>query len=114
MEGKKFDNGKTRWDLFPWQSAEKIVEVLEFGAKKYCENGWQAVPEAERRYFAAAIRHLTAWHRGEKTDTESGLSHLSHAACCLMFLLHFEENNNEESNNSNLDMVGIDEPNPAA
>jgi hypothetical protein len=78
-KGLKYDLTKPRW------------EVLTFGAKKYQTNSWQKV-EPKERYFAACLRHLTAWQKGEQLDQESHLPHLAHALCCLMFLLWKDEN----------------------
>ena len=86
--GLKKDHGKDRWDLLPWEEVEEIVKVLTFGANKYADNNWQKVPQGRERYFAAAMRHLVAWRRGEERDPESGLKHLAHAGCCLLFLSH--------------------------
>lgn len=88
--GKKYDAGKTEWHLFLWLAAGEVVRVLMFGAKKYGEFNWVKVERARERYFNAAIRHLTAWYRGERNDAESGLHHLAHAACCVLFLLEAE------------------------
>lgn len=88
--GRKNDQGKNRLDLIEPQFIEGVGEVLTFGAAKYEPNTWQNVEDAEDRYYAAALRHLMAWRRGEVVDEESGLSHLKHAATNLMFLLHFE------------------------
>lgn len=88
--GRKNDQGKNRLDLIEPEFIEGIGEVLTFGATKYEPNNWQNVEDAEDRYYAAALRHLMAWRRGEVVDEESGLSHLKHAATNLMFLLHFE------------------------
>jgi hypothetical protein len=85
-EGKKYDSGKPRWSLLPKGAVASIVDVLEFGAKKYAENNWQLVPDGKTRYYDAAMRHLEAWHNGELNDPETGLPHLAHAGCCLMFL----------------------------
>lgn len=90
-QGMKNDEGKNRLDLIEPRFIEGVGEVLTFGAKKYEPNNWQKVEDAENRYYAAALRHLMAWRRGEKIDLESGLSHLKHAATNIMFLLHFEE-----------------------
>lgn len=84
--GKKYDAGKDRWDLLPLGPVEDVVKILTFGAKKYEPNSWQQLEDAENRYFAAALRHLAAWRRGEKTDPESGLPHLAHAMTNLVFL----------------------------
>lgn len=88
--GDKRDDGKPRYDLVPFVALHHLVLVLTFGAKKYTPDGWRAVPEWRRRYFAAALRHLIAWFGGERLDPESGLHHLAHAACCLFFLLELD------------------------
>lgn len=85
--GEKFDTDKDRWDLLPWEAVRQIVLVLTYGAKKYDDNNWQLVDNKGNRYFAALLRHVIAWRSGEKNDSESGLSHLAHAACCILFLL---------------------------
>jgi len=96
--GLKFDEGKARWDLVPTEAVEAIAQVLAFGAAKYSENNWQNVSPFGPRYYAATMRHLAAWHRGEKIDPESGLSHLSHAGCCLLFLLWREQQDLDSAN----------------
>lgn len=89
---------KLRWDLLPIECVEEVVKVLTFGAKKYAPNNWQKVPEAEERYYAACMRHLTAWRKGETVDEESGLSHLSHLMCDITFLLWFEKQRQKQTN----------------
>lgn len=90
MEGRKDDQGKTRWDLVQPLALEEYARVLTHGAKKYAPDNWREVPDAKRRYFAAALRHLWAWWKGEPIDPESGCHHLAHAMCCLTFLLEPE------------------------
>lgn len=87
-EGKKFDDGKLRWDLMPWDALEKVCEVITYGAKKYGDNNWQMV--ARERYFAAGMRHRVQRNRGELYDKESGLLHQAHACCNDLFELHKE------------------------
>lgn len=89
-QGMKDDGGKERWDLLPWRSVEEVVKVMGHGAKKYGDNNWLHVLAAKPRYFAAAVRHLYAWWRGERYDEDSGLHHLAHCACCILFLIHFD------------------------
>ena len=91
--GVKHDEGKNRLDLIEPEFIDGICEVLTFGAKEYGENSWQNVENGENRYYAAAMRHLLAYRKGEKKDAESGLSHLYHVACNMMFLAHWEESN---------------------
>lgn len=92
VQGVKFDNNKLRWDLLPIECAEECVKVLTMGAAKYAPNNWQLVENAEERYYAALLRHLSAWRQGELVDPESGLSHLSHVMCNVVFLLWFDKN----------------------
>ena len=88
--GRKDDQEKNRLDLIEPEFIEGVGKVLTFGAGKYEPNNWQKVEDAKDRYYAAALRHLMAWRKGEKADPESGISHLDHVACNIMFLQHFE------------------------
>jgi hypothetical protein len=91
-EGVKFDSAKPRFSLIPKGTLLEVVKVLEFGAQKYAPDNWIRVPDAQTRYYDAAMRHLQAYFDGEKQDSETQLSHLAHAICCLLFLLWFERN----------------------
>lgn len=88
--GKKFDQEKDRWDLLPYEDLQQIVKVLTFGATKYGDWNWQKVENGRSRYFAAAMRHLTKWWGGEKTDPESKIPHLAHVAVNILFLSYLE------------------------
>ena len=98
LNGKKFDQGKTEWDLLPLGPVEEIVKVLMHGREKYGRDNWQLVDNPIRRYYAAAQRHLAAFRRArfdtkdpyDAIDAESHLHHLAHAACCVLFLLWHE------------------------
>ena len=94
-KGLKFDLGKDRWELLPIGPVREIVRIMTYGAKKYDADNWQELAGFNDRYYAAAMRHLTAWRTGEKLDPESGLSHLAHAACNLVFLLWGELRGNK-------------------
>lgn len=52
---------KRRWDLIPYEALGHVVDVLTHGAKKYAPDNWQHVAGWRERYFAAAMRHVTAW-----------------------------------------------------
>jgi len=77
-----------------FEGLREVARVLEYGAFRaprpdgslgYGESNWQDVPDAIRRYYAAALRHGTA---PDTHDAASGLSHWAHFACCCAFLLH--------------------------
>lgn len=92
-EVDKLDAGKPRWSLLPWRPLAVVVDVMEYGARKYTPEGWRHVQGGAQRYLDAATRHLAAVHQGELVDPESGLPHLACAACsCLLALAHRMEN----------------------
>lgn len=88
--GVKKDQGKRQWALLPWRELGKVADVMTHGAKKYSADNWMHVPAGERRYFEAAMRHITARQNGEINDRESKLPHLAHAICCLLFWMWFD------------------------
>lgn len=90
MIGEKNDKQKPRPSLLPLGILYQVIAVLEFGAKKYAVDNWQHVPDARRRYYDAALRHIEAWWTGEQNDPESGQHHLAHAIACAMFLMWFD------------------------
>lgn len=92
QHGVKFDGAKPRWSLLPAGTVGQVVNVLEFGAKKYAADNWQRVPDSRARYYDASQRHIDAWWNGELLDPETGLPHLAHAVCCLLFLMWFDAN----------------------
>jgi hypothetical protein len=89
-DGIKYDTDKRRWSLVPKSVLNEVIDVLEYGSKKYSDNNWMQVPDAKTRYYDAAMRHMDAWWQGEINDPETGKSHLAHAMCCLMFLQWFD------------------------
>lgn len=88
--GTKYDGAKPDWALAQWRALESYVDVLTFGARKYAPDNWRKVPNADRRYMAAAFRHMAAHMQGEINDPESGKPHLAHAMCCLAFVLEMQ------------------------
>ena len=90
-EGRKLDGGKAIMGAIPPDAELAVARVLTFGAEKYARDNWRKVPDMDVRYMDAALRHLNAYRRGESVDSESGESHLAHAACCIMFLLQTKE-----------------------
>lgn len=93
-EGVKFDTGKVRYELLPPEFLEETAKVLTFGAQKYEDRNWE-LGMSWSRVFGALMRHLWAWWNPfvSSTDEETGLSHLSHAACCIAFLIAYEKRN---------------------
>lgn len=92
----KYDKGKPRVDLIEPEFILGIAEALAFGASKYEADSWKTVNKGPDRYYAAAMRHILAYRKGEAIDQETGLSHLYHAACNLMFLDYYQRETDNE------------------
>lgn len=81
--GAKVDAGKVRMHLVTGGMARALLEIARvgtFGAAKYTDDGWVAVPDGFRRYEDAQQRHAAYRHTGELLDPDSGLLHLAHEA----------------------------------
>lgn len=92
--GFKLDAGKPRIGLVLREvphAIEKLGTVLGFGAEKYSIGNWKNLEDIEGRFLDSMMRHLTAYHKGEKVDPESGESHLAHAFFNLAILLEQEQ-----------------------
>jgi len=89
-KGVKFDQGKNRYDLVPAWAFDKVVEIWTVGAVKYGDRNWEQ-GLSWGRVFAACMRHLWAFWRGEDNDPDDGKSHLAHAVWCCIALLHYSE-----------------------
>jgi len=86
--GFKTDEGKLRFDLIPLDSLSELAEVYNYGDSKYPKNNWRK-GMSWMRVFAAALRHLFAWARGEEIDPESGCTHLGHACWGIITLMNY-------------------------
>lgn len=94
-EGIKHDDNKLRYDLLPAEALEDVVRVYTYGAKtKYEPRNWQK-GLSWCRIFAAIMRHMWAWLRGEDRDPESGLLHPAHAAWGCLALLEYHRTHTE-------------------
>lgn len=83
LPGVKHDTAKPRPTLIIHTMAravDAVVAVGEYGARKYADDNWIKVDNAERRYTDAMHRHDLAIGRGETHDPESGHLHAAHRA----------------------------------
>jgi len=94
MDGRKDDAGKPRPSLVLNSMARaiaRVIDVAEYGARKYAPDNWLQVPDGIKRYTDAGLRHRQAHALGEVNDPESGLPHLAHAAWCALAVLELQE-----------------------
>ena len=89
-QGDRFNEGKPKWSLVPQSSLIPMVQVLEFGAKKYGAYNW-VKGLSIRETCESLKRHLDAFMEGEDIDSDSGLSHIGHIQCNAMFLSYMLE-----------------------
>lgn len=83
--GERKNVGKLRWALISWKALESMIEVLEFGAKKYSAHNWKKGLKYTE-ICESLQRHLNAFVEGEDNDPESKLKHVGHILCNAMFL----------------------------
>lgn len=87
-QGLRYNTGKNRLELVPYDALLAMSEVLTFGASKYEDRNW----EKGMNYsvaFSSLMRHLIAFWNGEDKDKESGLDHMAHVLCNAAFLYRF-------------------------
>ena len=80
--GAKLDAGKLRPSLVLHsmsRAIDAIVQISEYGAKKYSPGGWHYVEDGYERYTDALMRHLLVEER-ETWDKESEFLHVAHVA----------------------------------
>lgn len=84
-DGKRFNEGKLRYDLVHPIALEGLVKVLTQGSIKYDERNWEKGMKWTS-VIASLKRHLAAIERGEDYDKESGLLHIDHVQCNAHFI----------------------------
>jgi len=98
--GWKDDSGKTRYDLLLWDFIELMALRATRGAEKYGPNNWQNHgKDGPDRHFAAMIRHLMAWRKGEKIDPDpkmKGLTHMDAIAWNAMAINYWDTKREQE------------------
>jgi len=91
MEFMKHDKEKPNLAILfdTTKALEQVADVMNYGAKKYDRKNWSKCEDKER-YISASLRHISSYLNDDKTDSESGLSHLAHSVCSLLFVIEME------------------------
>jgi hypothetical protein len=71
----------------PVEGIAAALAVLGWAEKKYSNKPWQSRGETVEQHLLKAIGHLAASLTGKRTDEESGLSSIAHAAARLLIAL---------------------------
>jgi len=88
--GARYNDDKPDFSLIPLCTMADEARVWAYGKKKYAAWNWAKGMDWSVPY-ACAMRHLSAWQRGEENDAESGLPHLAHAMCNLRMLTLYKD-----------------------
>lgn len=94
--GLRFNEGKRKWSLVHYKSLEPMIEVLEFGAKKYTADNWKKGMD-KKQILECLQRHLAKLMDGETHDPESKLHHVGHILCNAMFYSYFTQDEQEKT-----------------
>ena len=86
IKGAKYDEGKPRPSRVPVEAIEAIMQVREYGMRKYGDaEDWRSI--APERWHDALLRHvLRIWDNPLALDYESGLPALWHVITNAAFL----------------------------
>lgn len=84
-EGKRYNEGKLRYELLQPEAVEGLVRVLTSGAAKYDSRNWEK-GMSWSTVIASLKRHLALIESGEDFDRESGELHANHLQANAHFL----------------------------
>lgn len=86
MTAIKHDKEKPDHSLIPKCFLDQIAMVMQYGESKYGRYNYKE-GFTYSRLLGACSRHLSAFNSGTDNDSETGISHLGHAASCLLMLI---------------------------
>jgi len=86
--GTRFSQDKIRITIAPFLGFDAVMQVAEYGAKKYEANDWRK-GQSWTTLTNSTFRHLLAICCGQRVDPESGLLHAAHAAWNMCTMCHF-------------------------
>ena len=95
----KDDKEKLKWHLLPLSLIKPVVEIFNYGYRKYNQEGsWSKLEDGYKRYYNAFFRHLEAHESGQFRDPESGYPHIQHCAWNALAMMYFalKEKHNED------------------
>lgn len=87
-QAKRFNQGKTRYDLLPEYAIQQLANVMTFGAQKYGDDNWKKGLKWSN-CLASLKRHIAKFEKGIDYDEETGYSHIAHAMTNCAFILEY-------------------------
>lgn len=109
-EGLRFNSGKIRVDLIPWEWILGLAHLLTRGAVKYAPRNWEK-GLSWGDTMASLKRHLLAWERGEDYDEETGSHHMVSVAwnALVLFSMWLRKIGTDDFPRNNLTGVTLDD-----
>lgn len=80
----RYNQGKTDWTFISFEALKPLVEVLEFGARKYARDNWK-LPTDPKIPLQSMLRHIIELSEGQTIDSESGAPTIGHIMANAMF-----------------------------
>jgi len=88
MRADRFNQGKPKFSLLPFDALEALATHFTRGAEKYSARNWErGMPYSE--VVDSLMRHLSAWWQGETYDKE-GFRHTTAIAWNAIALLTYD------------------------
>ena len=91
-QGLRYNEGKPRWDLLPFDALDHVAEHYRRGAEKYAERNWERGMDWSK-CLASLLRHTSAFAQGEDIDPENGALHTEAMAWNALALLTYQIRN---------------------
>jgi hypothetical protein len=92
-QGINHDEGKTKWELLPYDALEYVAQVLTQACTRkdfpYPKRNWEKGMDWSKA-FASAQRHARDFAAGERLDHETGLPVAAHAAFRWLQILAYQ------------------------
>lgn len=88
-DGLRFNGGKIRVDLIPWEWIYGLANLLTIGSVKYAPRNWEKGLSWSDT-MASLKRHLLAWERGEDYDPETKSHHMVSVAWNALVLFSMQ------------------------
>ena len=88
-EADRYNTGKPRFDLLPWDALEQVCAVYNYGCVKYSARNWEKGLKWNEGTGASLQRHYAKWASGEDVDPESGLHHDLHMAFNILAIIAY-------------------------
>lgn len=101
----RYNSGKLRLNLLPWEWQKWLTELLMKGAEKYEAENWKvSLNTDDHNSFVAdrkesLKRHLLQYDSGELTDEESGIRHMVMIAWNSLTIAWYDNYRNDSAIN---------------